>query len=408
MQSNATSERIQHLMNSMGGLLRYMETSSWESRRSDAEISDFITGNPEDFSGPQIGPALERWATSRDRSWYAYKMDEPDAQAELARSLQAWRGVTYDPADIFVTNGALAGITMAVNAIVDPGDEIIFISPPWYFYEGIISAAGGQPVKVAVDPKTFDLDLAAVEAAITPRTRGILINTPHNPTGRIFPAETLKALAQILQQAAVKAGRPIYLIADEAYSRIIYSPNTLVSPTAYYDHSFLVYTYSKTLLSPGERLGYVALCPRMPEGDRAQLRPAMQAAQILAGWAFASALMQHALVDLDGMCIDVGILQRRRDRLVGALSEQGYDVVEPEGTFYISIRSPWPSGWDFAKLLESYNVYALPGEVMDMPGYFRLSVTASDDMIERAIPAFATALDYARKNPPPAGDVNQG
>ena len=289
-----------------------------------------------------------------------------------------------------MTNGAIAAIAVVLGALVDPGDEVIFISPPWFFYEAHIVANGGTPVRVRCDPTTFDLDLDAIAAAITERTRAILINSPNNPTGKIYPPATLERLADILRAASERLGRDIYLMSDEAYSRIIYDNHPYTSPTQFYPNSFLIYTYGKTLLTPGQRIGYIALPPTMPNRER--MRPALMAAQLMAGYAYPNALLQHAIGDLEQLSIDIPHLQRKRDRMVGALGEMGYDVHMPEGTFYLLPRSPLADDLAFMERLAQHNVFCLPGKVVEMPGYFRISLTANDDMIERALLGFAAAM----------------
>ena len=163
---------------------------------------------------------------------------------------------------------------------------------------------------------------------------------------------------------------------------------------AYYPHSFLLYTYAKTLLSPGSRLGYIATPPGMPEAE--ELRLALQINQITYGWAYPVSLLQHAVPDLESLGPDIPSLQRRRDLLVSTLREQGYDAVEPEGTFYIIARSPLEDDERFCELLRAHDVFVLPGAMFEMPGWFRISITANDDMVERALPGFAKAIGEAR------------
>ncbi|HET9496395.1 MAG TPA: aminotransferase class I/II-fold pyridoxal phosphate-dependent enzyme, partial [Chloroflexia bacterium] len=273
------------------------------------------------------------------------------------------------------------------------GDEVIYISPPWFFYEALILTYGARPVRVKIDPATFDLDLDAIAAAITERTRAIIVNSPNNPTGKIYPPETLSRLGALLTEASKRNGRRIYLLSDEAYSRIVFDGREYPSPTAFYPDSFLLYTYGKTLLTPGQRLGYIALPPTMT--GREVLRNAIFAAQAMTGFAFPNALLQHAIGDLEKLSIDVGHLQQKRDRMVGALRDMGYSLHVPEGTFYLLVRSPIEDDWAFTTMLAERDVLCLPGTVVEEPGYFRISLTAGDEMIERSLPHFAAAMSEA-------------
>ena len=358
------------------------------------ETCDFLIGNPQDMPLPGFVAALQTWSQPQSPDWFAYFSGTQHAASVVAQSLTAQFGRPYQQADIFMTNGAFGALAVALNALVSAGDEVIFNLPPWFFYEGLIVAAGGTPVPITVNPDTFDLDLDAIAKAITPNTRAIIVNSPNNPTGKIYPPATLQELAGILTEASQRHGRPIYLISDEAYRRIIFDGTTYPSPTSYYPHSLMVYTYGKTLLTPGERLGYLAISPEMPEHEA--LREPIDLAQMFTGYATANSTLMHGLADLEALSVDVGQLERRRDRLVEALRAQGYTVHVPEGSFYIFPHSPLPDGEAFCNLLIEHDVFCMPGSIFKMPGYFRLSVTASDEMVERAIPRFAAALAQAR------------
>ncbi len=381
------SHRIQALQASAGPVYRFLTESRYARRSRQPGIADFVAGNPQELALPGFVAALREATAPQDKDWYAYTESLPEAQAVVAQALQQWRGVPFEPDDICLTNGAFAALSVALGAIVDPGDEVIFISPPWFFYELLIRAAGATPVRVTLSHATFDLDPAAIEAAITPRTRAVIVNSPNNPTGKIYPPAVLKALGGVLEAASRRNERTIYLLSDEAYSRILFDGNPFVSPTQFYPASLLLYTYGKTLLTPGQRLGYIALPPTLP--DRDQLRPALFVSQLATGYAFPNALLQHALPELERLSIDLAHLQHKRDRMVRALRGMGYELHMPQATFYLLPRSPWPDDWAFVERLAEQDVYVLPGVAVELPGYFRISLTANDDMIEQALPAFA-------------------
>ena len=383
------SPRIGALYDAIGGFV------SWASRpevraASGPGVSNFMFGNPHDMAPQVYVDALIAGSTPKAADHFAYKMNEEHAVDVVAASLAERFGMPFAPQDILMTNGNFSGLSICLHVTAGPGDEVVYVSPPWFFYETLILESGATPVSVPADPSTWDLDLDAISAAIGPKTAAIIVNSPNNPTGRIYPPETLDALAAILTEASERNGRPIFLLSDEAYNRIVYDGRDYPTPVAHYPWSFYIYTYGKTHLAPGLRLGYVAVSPSMP--GREDLRDPMLLAQVARGWAFPVAPLQHAIEELDRIGIDVDRLQRRRDLLVGALREQGYDVVEPEGTFYIIARSPIPDDQAFFDVLVGHGVYVLPGSVFEMPGWFRLSVTANDEMCERAVPAFAEAM----------------
>lgn len=387
------SERIIRASATLPSVYSFFTQSTWSRRNNDPTICDFAVGNPHEMPLAGYVSALERWSVPQDDRWYAYPDSTASGRAVVAASLRERRGQPFEDEDIFLTNGAFAAIKVVLDLITDPGDEVIFLSPPWFFYEALIAAAGGQPVRVKVDSATFDIDLEAVAAAITDRTRAIIVNSPNNPTGKIYSPATLTALGQLLSDASARIGQTIYLLSDEAYSRILFDGADYPSPATYYPNTFILYTYGKTLLTPGQRIGYIALPPTMP--GREGIRTGLLVAQLMSGYAFPNALLQHALPDLERLSIDIAHLQRKRDTLVDALREMGYTVHVPEGTFYLLPRSPLADDVAFIERLAAHNVFCLPGTVVEMPGYFRISLTANDDMIERALPGFAAAFAAA-------------
>ena len=393
MSDSFVTQRMTQIQHSMGMFAQFFTDPRMLTWQEDPLGCDFLAGNPQEMPLPGFVKALQYWSEPQDKNWFAYKMSEPEARATIADNLRRWRGVDYQDEDIFLTPGAFGALAVIMNTLLEQGDEVIYISPPWFFYEAMIVAAGAKPVPVRTNMQTFDLDLAAIAGAITARTRAIIINSPNNPTGRIYPPETLEALADLLTNAQKRTGRPIFLLSDESYNRIIYDGRTYPSPTTYYPYSFMIYTYGKTLLTPGQRIGYIALPPEMPE--RETLRGLFFVNQLAMGYAFPNALLQHAIPDLEKLSIDIKHLQTKRDWMVKELRKIGYELHSPEGTFYLLPRSPLEDDNAFIDLLAEQHIYCLPGSMMEMPGYFRISLTASDEMIRRALPGFAAARQKA-------------
>jgi aspartate aminotransferase len=390
----ASSTQIEAVGTALGRFRDFAtDAALWKELRK-PEACDFMFGNPHELPLPGYVEALTKGTQPTGPQHYAYTMDLPQATAAIATRLRERFGLDFVAEDVHMTNGNFSGLAIVLRTVVDPGDEVIFLSPPWFFYEALIVAAGATAVRVSIDRATFDLDLKAIEAAITPRTRAIIVNSPHNPTGRIYPAALLGDLAGLLDEASSRNGRRIYLLSDEAYNRIVFDGRDFPTPLAHYPHSFLLYTYAKTLLSPGSRLGYVATRTGMAGAD--ELRRSLLLAQITYGWAFPVAPLQHAVPELEELSADIASLQRRRDVLVSALREQGYQAVSPEGTFYIVVRSPLDDDEVFSAKLREHDVFVLPGAMFEMPGWFRISVTANDDMVDRAIPGFAKSIAEAR------------
>ncbi|HYY16658.1 MAG TPA: aminotransferase class I/II-fold pyridoxal phosphate-dependent enzyme, partial [Gammaproteobacteria bacterium] len=214
---HAFSQPMRNALKSVEPLFRFFMTDSAYSRRkNDPGISNFVLGNPQEMPLPGFTQALQRWTVPQNKDWFAYKRNVPEAQIVVAVSLQERIGMPFEPADVSMTNGAFGGLAAVIGSVAGPGDEVVFISPPWVHYESIIYAAGAVPVRVKIDFATFDLDIEAISGAISSRTRAIIVNSPHNPTGKIYPAETLTRLASILTQASERYGQPIYLVSDEA------------------------------------------------------------------------------------------------------------------------------------------------------------------------------------------------
>ncbi|HVH29142.1 MAG TPA: aminotransferase class I/II-fold pyridoxal phosphate-dependent enzyme [Vicinamibacterales bacterium] len=384
----ATSSRIRAADAAFASVKQFYSSSRYAARRLDPGTADFTFGNPHELPLPGLVAAIRERAQPHDKNWFAYKTSEEAPQAFLAEHVGRELGLAFEPSDIALTTGAFAAIMVAIHHVLDVGDEAIFSVPAWFCYEPLLLAAAAVPRKVALKAPTFDLDLAAIDAAISSRTRLVIVNTPHNPTGRIYTRRTLEDVAELLERASARIGHRIYLLSDEPYRRLRFDGRSFESPAAVYPWTFISYSYGKVLLAPGQRLGYLAISPLMPDPDRRSFSNSMLAAQMALGWCFPNAVMQYAIPNLETLSIDQAALARRRDRLMRTLRDNGYEVLPPEGTFYLWTR--WPEG-DPAELwnhLADRNVFVLPGSLMNAPDYFRISLTASDEMVERALSAF--------------------
>jgi aspartate aminotransferase len=385
---SAISARMIAADAAFGVVKAFYFSSRYAERRLEPGICDFTFGNPHEMPLEGIVNAIRERAIPHDKNWFAYKTSEQDPQAFVAERLGRELNLTFEPADIALTAGAFAAIMVAFRLVVDAGDEVIYSEPAWFCYEPMLLAADAVPRKVKLEASTFDLDLAAVEASIGPKTRLVIVNTPHNPTGRIYSRRSLEALADLLERASTRIGHRIFLLSDEPYRKLRFDGRDFTSPAALYPWTLISYSYGKVLLAPGQRLGYLAISPLMPPADRHALGSIMFSAQMALGWCFPNAVMQYAIPDLENLAIDQVALRRRRDRFMATLLSAGYSVLVPEGTFYL--WSKWADGdpqrqWN---ALADRDVFVLPGSMMNAPDYFRISLTASDEMVERALPAF--------------------
>jgi aspartate aminotransferase len=367
----------------------FIFASRYGDRRGDPRIADFTFGNPQEMPLPGLVAAIREQAIPQNKDWYAYKTSEEAPQKFLAERLSEEIGLSFEPPDIALTSGAFAAISTAFHLLLDAGDEAIYSEPAWFCYEPMLITANAVPMRVALKKPRFDLDVEAIDAAIGPRTRLVIVNTPHNPTGRIYERADLEALAACLERASKRIGRRIFLLSDEPYRRLRFDDRPFTSPAAIYPWTLISYSYGKVLLSPGQRLGYLAISPHMPAGDRQPLRDAMFATQMGLGWCFPNAVMQYAVPQLDRLSIDMQALTRRRDALTAALTKSGHRVLSPDGTFYLWVK--WADGdperqWN---AFADRDVFVMPGSLMKTNEYFRVCLTASDEMVERALPAFA-------------------
>ena len=382
------TERIKQITAANDTLLSFLPI--WETHRHLPGIADFAFGNPQEMVVQGFASALASATTPLSKDHYAYKFSEEESRATVADQLTEWRGQQFDPEDIAMTPGAFGAIAVALGALVDVGDEVVYFDPSWFFYRSMILAAGATPISVPLRSDDHDLDLDRLAGAITERTRLVIVNTPHNPTGRIYPPSTLQGLARVLGEASDRFGAPIYLLSDEPYSKLVFSDATFTSPARHYPHTLIAYSYGKILLTPGQRIGWLVWTPLM--ADREELRSAVFMAQVAGGWLFPSAIMQYSLAELDRLSIDLVELERKRDLLVTELGSAGYELQPPEGTFYLWVRSPDPDDVAFVGRLAEQQVLVLPGTTCGSPGHFRISLTGTAEMIERSLPVFRTAI----------------
>ena len=262
---------------------------------------------------------------------------------------------------------------------------MIILSPYFVEYGYYTDNHGGEPVVVPTDAE-FQLDLGRIEDALTERSRVLLINSPNNPSGAVYPDEAIRALGDLLTQAGKRLGTTIYLVSDEPYRRIIYDDMVYPQVFPHYEHSMVVNSHAKDLALPGERIGYIAVNPDMD--DKVQLVDGLTFCNRILGFVNAPALMQHAVRALQGVTVDVGDYQRKRDYLHGQLVEMGYTVPLPQGAFYLFPQSPIEDDAAFVAELQQWNVLTVPGRGFGTPGHFRISYCVEDRVIEGSLDGF--------------------
>ncbi|MBI4615979.1 MAG: pyridoxal phosphate-dependent aminotransferase [Planctomycetes bacterium] len=388
------------------GLTEVLDASSWirrmfeEGERLRAErgaenVFDFSLGNPILEPPARFREELRRLANDPAPGMHRYMPNAgyPETRAAIATYYARETGLSFAADDVLMTCGAAGGLNVVFKTILDPGDEVVVLSPYFVEYRFYVTNHGGRTVTVPTGPR-FQLDAGRIAEAIGNRTKAVLVNSPNNPTGVVYPRADLAELGRVLVDASRRIGHPIFLVSDEPYRRIAYDGIEVPYLFDLYPDTILVTSHSKDLGLAGERIGMILASPRIP--DRKTLVTGMIFANRTLGYVNAPALMQRIVARLQGESIDVAAYQAKRDRLLGALIEAGYDVVKPGGAFYLFPRSPIEDDVRFVRLLVEEGILVVPGRGFGTPGYFRISYAVADDVIERAIPGFRRGIERAK------------
>jgi aspartate aminotransferase len=385
------SKKIETFIASASWIRRMFEEGTrLRAVHGEENVFDFSLGNPTLEPPPAFQTALVRAATAPAPGSHRYMPNPgyPDVRAKIAMHLASLHGKPFSASHVLMTTGAAGAANCTLKALLDPGDEVLVLAPFFPEYRFYIDNHGGRMVVVETD-EDFDLDVGAVEAAITPRTRAVIVNSPNNPTGRIYEAERLALLGEVLGTAQRRHGRSIYLIGDEPYRKIVYGAE-VPSLFAAHPNTVVCTSHSKDLGLPGERIGYASINPDC--SDSGALFDAMAFTNRILGYVNAPALMQRVVADLQDESIDTSIYRHKRDLFLAGLRDAGYEVVEPEGAFYLFPKSPLPDDVAFVHVLARHLVLAVPGVGFSRGGYFRLAYCVDDQTIERALPRFREAI----------------
>jgi len=280
-----------------------------------------------------------------------------------------------------------------MKTILDPGDEVICPAPFFMEYRFYVDNAGGVLRSVATRAD-FSLDLDTIREAISDKTRAVLLNSPNNPTGKIYDESSLRALAEILRQNRAKYNHEIFLISDEPYRELAFDGNTVPSILNAYPASFIATSYSKSLSIPGERIGYIAVNPAMD--DLNEVVGGLVLSNRILGFVNAPALMQRIIAGLEGVKVDVELYRRKRDLLCDGLSAAGYDLRKPEGAFYLFLKTPIADDVRFTDLLREKRILVVPGSGFYGPGHIRIAYCVEDSTITGAMAGFREALAEVR------------
>ncbi len=380
-----------------------MAGSSWirkmfeEGARLKAEhgaenVYDFSLGNPNQDPPEVFKKALKAVVESTGPMGHAYMPNAgyPHVRRAVAQYLSSEHKVSLTENEVIMTCGAAGALNVILKTILDPGDEVITPAPFFVEYKFYAANHGGV-LKTAATHPDFTLDLEALSAAITAKTKAVLINFPNNPTGQIYSKESLRNLGQLLDQKCREHQRTIYLISDEPYRKIVYEDMPVPSIFGCYRDSILATSYSKDLSIPGERIGLIAVNP--PAAFRQDLISGMTLATRILGFVNAPALAQRTVAKVQGATVDISAYARKRELLCDGLAECGYAFVRPPGAFYLFPRTPIPDDVAFVKSLQEEMILAVPGSGFGGPGHFRLSYCVEDETIIKSIPGFRKTLE---------------
>ena len=352
---------------------------------------DFSIGNPNLEPPVAFQEALERVAGERGKNVHGYMPNSgyPHVRKAIADSIGDEQGAVLSADDIVITCGAAGGLNVLLKALLNPGEEVLVTRPFFVEYTFYAENHGGVLKTVEANPD-FTLNLAAIERAITPQTKVMIINSPNNPTGQIYPKESLDALGRILRKKGEAFGTVITLISDEPYRKLVFD-NILVSPVfPSYGNSVVVTSHAKDLSLPGERIGYIVVNPACSFRDK--LIPALALTNRILGFVNAPALMQRILPLIQGASVDIDAYRKKRDMLCDILKDAGFTFTTPPGAFYIFPKSPIPDDVRFVALLQDELILAVPGTGFGGPGYFRLAFCVDDLTIEGSRAAFKRVM----------------
>jgi len=358
-------------------------------------VYDFSLGNPDVAPPPQFYEVMQKRANDRSPGVHAYMPNNGYGfvREAIAARMSTEQQITVNPDDMLMTCGAAGGLNVVMKSILNPGEEVILLSPYFVEYNFYVDNHGGVSKVVATDAD-FNLDLTAIATALTDKTKAIIVNSPNNPTGQVYSQESLAALGSLLTEAGKKFGTTIYLISDEPYRKIIFDGLTVPSIFTAYTNSIIVSSYSKDLSLPGERIGYLALHPEID--DKKLLLGALNLANRILGFVNAPALMQRVVAELQHASVDNSIYAKRREIFCTILQEAGYLFTPPKGAFYIFVKTPIADDVQFCAILQEERILAVPGQGFGAPGYIRLVFCVPDSVIKGSAEGFARAMAKAK------------
>ena len=361
----------------------------------DENVFDLSLGNPVIQPPQEFFDELRRIANDPAPGIHRYMPNAgyTETRAAVAEQLSSETGLGFTADEIVMTCGAGGALNVVLKTLLDPGDEVVIFSPFFVEYHFYADNHGGS-CRVVPPDENFLPDMQALRDSLNERTRVVLINSPNNPTGVLYSADVLDEICSLIREAEAEHGREIFLVSDEPYRRLLY--DGLEYPHIFHHHrrSIVATSHSKDLALPGERIGYIATHPDYD--DKSELADGLVFCNRTLGFVNAPALMQHIVRALQSVSVDIAEYQRKRDFLYDKLTQMGYNMVKPQGAFYMFPASPTPDDVEFVAALQEHKVLVVPGRGFGMPGYFRISYCLDDHTLEGALPGFEAAIEAYR------------
>ena len=359
------------------------------------KVYDFSLGNPSIPAPHEVKDALMKLLEEPAEVLHSYSpaSGDPKAKQMLAESVNRRFGTHFSGDNFYMTVGAAASLNISINAITNPGDEFITFAPFFPEYTVWVENAGAKLLINPADTKSFQIDFDAFEKLLSPKTKGIIINSPNNPSGVVYSEETIQKLSAVLEKKEQEYGHTIYLISDEPYREIVYDGLEVPYVTKYYNDTFVCYSYSKSLSLPGERIGYIIVPDEMADSKR--VMAAVNGAGRALGFVCAPVLFQKAVAMCADVPSDIESYARNRDLLYNGLTELGYECVRPQGAFYLFVKSPEKSGdaGEFSERAKKHDVLVVPSDSFGCPGYVRISYCVAEKTIVDSLPVFKEIME---------------
>ena len=390
------SKKIEDIISKASFIRKMFEEGARMKAQYGAEnVYDFSLGNPKLPPPEKFSELLRDTVDSCGLGDHCYMPNTgyPMVCGSVADYLAEEQQAPVTDKEVMMTCGASGALNVALKTILDPGDEVITPAPCFVEYKFYADNHGGV-LKTVQSKPDFQLDLHALSEAITAKTKAVLINSPNNPTGQVYPEEDLVALGSLLEKRGKEYKRTIYLISDEPYRKIVYDDVKVPSIFTSYKNSIIGTSYSKDISIPGERIGFIAINPAATY--KTELAAGMTVANRILGFVNAPALMQRVVACMQGMSVEISEYARKREILCDGLAGFGYEFIKPLGTFYLFPRSPIADDVKFADALKEERVLVVPGSGFDGPGHFRIAFCVDDDVIKNSMPGFERAIDKFR------------